>query len=170
MTDVSTSKTCTICLEEITDSSVSYLPCCHGFHQECFSDYITEKIKSKRNISCPNCRKEHFIYGQRDYEFIMNELGIKYETENTSYEQYIPSGFYSTNINASTNISRLHNTVHNQYQHSIITVPIQGSPRTTNRRRQQTSCNVFWLKYRFYMIALLLIIVIGIVSFLFIFH
>lgn len=159
--------TCTICLDEITDNNISYLPCCHGFHQECFNCYITEKIKSKKNISCPICRIEHFTYGQRNYQFIMNELGIPYENENNripSYQQYIPTSVY----NAANN--RTYNNVPIPYiPHSVITMPISTAnslQRRPTTRRQPTSCNVFWLKYRYYMIGLVLIAVLSYVSFL----
>lgn len=170
MNDTNNTNSCTICLEEMNDDKTSYLPCCHGFHQQCFHEYITNKIKSKRNISCPVCRIEHFIYGQRNYEFIMNELGISHDKENTSYEQYIPSGLYNTNMNRTHNTNP--NTNNNIYQHSVITMPMQVSPRASHRRRQQTqtNCNIFWLKYRYYIIALLLIVIISSVSFLFIFQ
>lgn len=163
--------TCTICLDEISDKNVSYLPCCHGFHQECFTNYVTEKIKSKKNVSCPICRIEHFVYGHRDYEFIMNELGITYDVErnrNALYEQYIPSGLQDSNL---TRINI------NLSSHSIITMPMPVSPnsntvRTPTRRRQQqqTSCNVFWFKYRYYILIVVLVLVISSVSFLFISH
>jgi Ring finger domain len=165
--------TCTICLDEINDNNVSYLPCCHGFHQECFTNYITDKIKSKKNVSCPICRIEHFVYGQRNYEFIMNELGITYDNESnrsTPYEQYIPSGLHDNNL------SRININIQNA--HSIITMPMPVSPnsntvRTPTRRRQQiqqTTCNVFWFKYRYYVIFVVLVLIISSVSFLFISH
>lgn len=161
MSDTNTASTCTICLDEITENNVvSYLPCCHGFHQQCFNEYIRNEIKLKKNISCPNCRIEHFMYGQATYEFIMNELGMRYETKDNSYDSYIPTATYNTSISR----------IHNHYQHSIVTIPTQQTPRTSNRQRQHTSCNDLWFKYRFYMIALVLIVVISLVSFLIIFQ
>jgi Ring finger domain len=160
---------CTICLEEINDNNVSYLPCCHGFHQECFTNYVSAKIRSKRNVSCPICRIEHFVYGQIDYEVIMNELGITHGNENNRdapYEQYIPSGLHDGNLN------RININIQNS--DLIITMPMPVSPNSntvrTPRRRQQTSCNVFWFKYQYYVIILILVLVISSVSFLFISH
>lgn len=159
--------TCTICLDDITDNNISYLPCCHGFHQECFTAYITEKIKSKRNISCPICRIEHFQYGQRNYQFIMNELGIVHEDENVripSYQQYIPTSVYNAN-------TRTVNDIPIPYiPHSVITMPLNTANsiqrRPTTRRQQQTTCNIIWFKYRYYIIGLILIAVISYISFL----
>lgn len=155
---------CTICLDEITDDNVSYLPCCHGFHQDCFNDYISEKIKAKKNISCPICRIEHFTYGQRNYQFIMNELGINYESDNNriqSYQQYIPQGFHS---------NREHNIEPIPYiPHAVLTMPVSmpnNLTRIPSRRRQQTSCDIIWFKYRYYIIGLVFIAIIGYVSFL----
>jgi hypothetical protein len=159
--------TCIICLDEITDDNISYLPCCHGFHQECFNSYITEKINSKKNISCPICRIEHFTYGQRNYQFIMNELGIVYETENNripSYQQYIPASVYNAN-------NRTYNNIPIPYiPHSVITMPISTANnlqrRPTIRRQQQITCNIVWYKCRYYCIGLVLIGIISYVSFL----
>lgn len=159
--------TCTICLDEITENNVSYLPCCHGFHQECFNNYITEKIKSKKNISCPICRIEHFIYGQRNYQFIMNELGIVYESENSgipAYQQYIPTNVYNVN-------NRAYNITPIPYiPHSVITMPMNTinntQRRPTIRRQPHIDCNVIWLKFRYYLIGFVLIGILTYVSFL----
>lgn len=160
--------TCTICLDEMTDNNLSYLPCCHGFHQACFNQYITEKIKSKKNISCPICRIEHFIYGQRNYQFIMNELGITYENDNAndripSYLQYIPTSVYNAN-----NIT--YNNIPIPYiPHSVITMPMNTTnnlPRRSTIRRQPLTCNTMWLKYRYYIIGIMLIGILSYVSFL----
>lgn len=43
-------KTCTICLEEMNEKNVRYLPCCHGFHTKCIDEWL------KTNDSCPECR------------------------------------------------------------------------------------------------------------------
>ena len=70
-------QTCTICLEDIlNENTTSYLPCCHGFHQQCFQIYANHKNQTKKNISCPNCREEHYTYGQNDYKSIINGLGL----------------------------------------------------------------------------------------------
>ena len=179
-------KACTICLEDIIDTNISYLPCCHGFHQHCFSNYIEDKIKSRKNISCPICRIEHFVYGHRNYEFIMNELGITYDVEkdrNTPYEQYIPSGLHTYNLSRMNNSQHPGTTTPDMYNlsrmnnnaHSTITMPAPVSPnntmvRTPNRRRQQISCNVFWFKYRYYIIVFVLLIVVSSVAFMFLHH
>jgi hypothetical protein len=174
--------TCTICLDEITDN-ISYLPCCHGFHQECFNSYITEKIKSKKDISCPVCRIEHFKYGERNYQFIMNELGIVYESENNripAYQQYIPASVhngsripsYLQNIPTSPdNRNRTYNDISMPYiPHSVITMPINTTNnlqrRPTTMRQQQTTCNIVWYKCRYYVIGLILMGVLSYVSFL----
>lgn len=155
-------KTCSICLEEITVEDISYLPCCHGFHQDCFNEYITQKIKSKRNISCPICRIDHFVYGQRNYQFIMNELGITYENEDE--DNRIPS-YMTTGVH---NSIRTHNTIPIQYiPHSVITMSLNNNlHRTPNRRHQHITCNAIWFRYRYYLIGCLLIIVLSYVSFL----
>lgn len=160
--------TCTICLDEITDSNISYLPCCHGFHQECFNSYISEKVKSKQNISCPICRIEHFKYGERNYQFIMNELRIPYEDENEnnripSYQQYIPASVYNA-----SNHTTSHSAQIPYIPHSVITMPTNNLQRRQTSRRQQetTLCNMIWYKCRYYLIVLVLMGVISYVSFL----
>lgn len=153
---------CSICLDDL-DSDLSYLPCCHGFHQRCFASYITEKIQNKKCISCPLCRKEHFQYGDKSYEFIKNHLGISYG--NDAYDQYIPRGFNSIQTHRVNG-----NTPNDTHQH-IVTIPVavnSGILRNVYRDRRYTtnSTYVVWLKYRYYIIGLILILVISGVSFL----
>jgi hypothetical protein len=50
-------KDCTICMEPIETSVYTKLNCCHDFHTDCYTTYITHKIlNNKEYIECPNCR------------------------------------------------------------------------------------------------------------------
>ena len=42
--------TCTICLEDMNEENVRYLPCCHGFHTKCINEWL------KTHDTCPECR------------------------------------------------------------------------------------------------------------------
>lgn len=42
--------TCTICLEDMNEEGVRYLPCCHGFHTKCIDEWL------KTHDTCPECR------------------------------------------------------------------------------------------------------------------
>jgi len=92
--DASDHKTCTICLEQIDDlTKASFLPCFHAFHQQCFNDYIVDKIKQKKNITCPVCRVSHFAYGDRNYSFIMSELCITVDAPSSSRATTLHNNF-----------------------------------------------------------------------------
>eukprot|EP01062_Namystynia_karyoxenos_P036763 TRINITY_DN26773_c0_g1_i3.p1 TRINITY_DN26773_c0_g1~~TRINITY_DN26773_c0_g1_i3.p1 ORF type:complete len:378 (+),score=53.69 TRINITY_DN26773_c0_g1_i3:425-1558(+) len=55
----STSSSCSVCLEALTDTSCVRLPeCGHTFHHDCLHDYIVHQVEKKRRKypECPNCR------------------------------------------------------------------------------------------------------------------
>jgi hypothetical protein len=165
-------KGCVICLEDFNttnDTNISYLPCMHGFHQDCFHDYITDKIKSKRDITCPLCRTEHFKYGHKSYEFIMNELGLTYNTNivdnNSNYSGYTGINNIGNRYNNSyANIIFDNNIGTNNVNthHSIVTIPTDNG--INNTRRHNDKVNVLWHHYRYYVIVILLIIIISSIS------
>lgn len=74
--------TCAICQCETNWDNLSYLPCMHSFHSECYGAYIKQKISVNCDIDCPICRYLHFKKGTADYRFIVAQMGLV--SQNTS--------------------------------------------------------------------------------------
>lgn len=157
-----THKSCSICLEDM-NGKASFLPCFHGFHQECFAKYITEKVETNRDISCPMCRVVHFAYGDKNYSYIMNRVRLskqkqmsqKLDNSNLLFE------YCSTPTRRKSEI----------HKHASVVIDIKPSPNITGGSSQQQndidgSVEVIWLKYRYYIIITILLCVLAFVLYM----
>lgn len=179
MTSQDENKACVICLEDMSHlANASYLPCFHGFHQDCFHHYITDKIKTKKNITCPVCRAEHFVYGHKNYVFIMNELGLSPDEDNrittspdlqvgSFGEPFLPGRVY-TNMIFDTNTNNINPNYPRDMAISdtVIHIPIRSPIRSPRRRQNISKLHTIWFHYRYFIIAVILIIVISLVIYI----
>lgn len=144
--------TCSICLEDMDNiGKTSFLPCFHGFHQPCFNSYVANKIQMKRDVSCPVCRVVHFNYGDKNYTYIMNELGHEKVCNNFIFES---SGVHArrkteppTGQSAPVSVS--------------ITIPFQSIEQNTRQpiNGRQWDAQTMWYKYRYYIVTILIVCV-----------
>jgi hypothetical protein len=159
-TDIKQS-TCTICLEAIEDmGKASFLPCFHGFHQPCFDDYISDKIQMKRDITCPVCRKVHFTYGDRNYSYIVGQLGCATNTQSANLcNNFIfeaPRSPTRRRVDIpSTDMSNTLNT--SNTSHTSVTINIPTLP--TARDEAKIDTQMLWYRYRYYVVFVVIICV-----------
>jgi len=59
-------ETCAICLNNMKNTSVKFIPCGHVFHNECLNKLMMSRCSSKNN--CPHCRAQIKIYEEEESE------------------------------------------------------------------------------------------------------